>query len=189
MRPAMLLGAFAALLAAAACNSPTPPPQPAASASALVVTAPSASAVPSASASAVASAAPSAAPAESASVDAGDEGPLPSVKITNIGMHIGGGPNDAYTKEPIAKSIEPHFDEMRRCWPRVYDTKRGGDVSTDLLIPQAGGKAQVTHMQASMKGERFDECLKQVFESIDFLPPKSPGPRKVSYALRFTPDK
>ena len=38
--------------------------------------------------------------------------PLPNVKVANIGMHVGGGPNDAPTKLPIKQSVEPAFDEL-----------------------------------------------------------------------------
>jgi hypothetical protein len=31
-------------------------------------------------------------------------------------MHVGGGPYDEITKEPIKKSVEPHFAELAECW-------------------------------------------------------------------------
>lgn len=102
-------------------------------------------------------------------------------------MHIGGGPNDNATKDPIGKSVEPHFDEFRKCFARAYDQKKGGDVGVDLLIPGAGGKAKVTPtVRTSIKGERFDECVVSVFKEIDFLKPRF-GNTTVSYSLRFTP--
>ena len=140
---------------------------------------------------------PSAAPAPSASVSAAasvassaSEGAPPAltVKVSNIGMHIGGGPNDPGTKEPIAKSVEPHFDEFRRCYARVYDQKRAGDVGVDLRIPVAGGLAKVTApVRTTLKGERFDECIIGVFTSIDFLKPRFTHDVTVSYSLHFAP--
>jgi hypothetical protein len=103
-------------------------------------------------------------------------------------MHIGGGPNDPPYKESFAKSVEPHFDEFRRCYARVYDQKRAGDVGVDLLVPAAGGKAKVTPpVRTTLKGERFDECILSVFAGIDFLKPKFVRDVTVSYALHFAP--
>jgi len=190
---------FAALLATA-CGTPsaTSPADgaPAISASAVAApvvasasaavaplassSAPVPSAEPTASAAASASAAPSAAPVA-------PEVPLPNVKVANIGMHIGGGPNDAPTKEPIHRSVIPHYDEFRRCYALVEDPKKGGTFGIDLLIDKAGGKPKsVTKPRSPMKGHEFSECMVHAFEQIDFQKPKG-GNTKVSYSLRFTP--
>jgi hypothetical protein len=112
--------------------------------------------------------------------------PLPDVKVANIGMHIGGGPNDAPTKAPIKLSVEPHFDEFRRCFALVEDPKKGGDFGIDLRIEKDGGKAKVTKPRTALKGEGFTPCMVGVFEKIDFRKPKG-GATVVSYSLRFTP--
>src|SRR5262249_17896478 len=64
---------------------------------------------------AAASAAPSASAIATAAVR------TPDVRVTNIGMHIGGGPNDDVTKAPIRRSVEPHFDEFRKCFGLAQD--------------------------------------------------------------------
>jgi pyruvate/2-oxoglutarate dehydrogenase complex dihydrolipoamide acyltransferase (E2) component len=151
--------------------APNPAPSPSAPAPSA---APTASAEPSASASASATPAPVAEP------------PLPSVKVVNIGMHIGGGPNDDITKEPIRRSVHPHFDEFRRCFAKVEDPKKGGDFGVDLRIERAGGKAKVSHPRTALKGKEFKACVVSVFEGIEFLKPKG-GTTTVSYSLRFTP--
>jgi hypothetical protein len=112
--------------------------------------------------------------------------PLPAVKVSNIGMHIGGGPNDDATKEPIRRSVQPHFDAFRRCFAGVEDPKKGGDFGVDLRIDRAGGKAQVSHPRTALKGKDFKDCVVRTFEAIDFLKPKG-GTTTVSYSLRFTP--
>jgi hypothetical protein len=121
-------------------------------------------------------------------VAAADPAPeaVPAVKVANIGMHIGGGPNDAPTKEPIRKSVEPHFDAFKRCFAQVADLKKGGDFGVDLRIDRAGGKAKVSHPRTALKGKEFEACVVRVFEEIDFLKPKG-GTTTVSYSLRFTP--
>ncbi len=148
----------------------------AAATSAPVAVAPVASVV----APAASSAAVAAAPAESAApVD-----PLPKVKVTNIGMHIGGGPNDDVTKEPIRSSVAPHFDEFRRCWALADGQK--GDVSIDLRIDREGGKAKVSPPKVTIKGKPFAECVMKTFENIEFRKPRG-GTTNVSYSLHFAP--
>ncbi len=164
---------------AATAGTLAPPPSitaAPATAAAAPTDAPSADPAPTASASAAPTASGSAAPEE----------PVPSVKVANIGMHIGGGPHDAVTKAPIKTSVEPHFDALRRCWKHVDDPKKGGDFGVDLLIDKAGGKAKVSHPRTSIKGAGFKECLVAAFEAIDFKKPKG-GTTMVSYSVRFTP--
>ena len=188
---------FAPLLSA--CSTPAPPPSSgtapsSTAASALPVT--TATTEPTAAATATAAASggptardepqPSEAPNASAVGSAAPEAPIPNVKVANIGMHIGGGPHDAVTKAPIKTSVEPHFDELRKCWAKVDDPKKGGDFGLDLLIDRAGGKAKVSHPRTSLKGAGFKECLVAVFEAIDFKKPRG-GTTTVSYSVRFTP--
>ena len=188
--------ALLALFPLAACSAPpttAPAVADAASAPPAVPSAPvpaptappvaSAAPVPTAEPSSAPTAAPSAAPSASAA----SEAPLPAVKVSNIGMHIGGGPNDDVTKDPIRRSVQPHFDEFRRCYPLVEE-KKTGDYGVDLRIDRAGGKAQVSHPRSVLKGKEFRDCVVKVFEGIDFLKPKG-GTTTVSYSLRFTPAK
>jgi hypothetical protein len=111
---------------------------------------------------------------------------LPPVRVENIGMHIGGGPNDAENKAPIAESVAPHFDELRACWARVDDPARGGDFGVDVLIQPEGGRARVTNPRTSIRPAAFRDCVVAVFEGIDFKKPRK-GLTMVSYALRFSP--
>lgn len=129
---------------------------------------------------------PSAAPADTPSLPAADDGPLPDVKVVNIGMHIGGGPHDDVTKEPIRRSVAPHFDAFRRCFALAENPTKGGDFGVDLRIGKDGGKAEVREARTALKGEAFTRCVVGVFERIDFLKPRR-GPTVVSYSLRFTP--
>lgn len=196
--PIFLAALFVGACSAPSATSPTDA-SPALSASAegarvaAAVSAPAAAPSPSASAAVVPSAEPtasaSAAPPASAAAapSAAPEAPLPNVKVANIGMHIGGGPNDAVTKEPIHRSVIPHYDEFRRCFALVEDPKKGGTFGVDLLIDKAGGKPKsVTKPRSPMKPHEFSECMVHAFEQIDFQKPKG-GNTKVSYSLRFTP--
>jgi hypothetical protein len=107
------------------------------------------------------------------------------MSVTNIGMHIGGGPNDAATKEPIKLSVEPHFAEFRKCWVHAEGGK-AGDFGVDLKIGKDGGKAKVTEPRTALKGAGFKQCVVKVFEGIEFRKPRG-GATVVSYSLRFTP--
>ncbi len=158
--------------AASDTTTAAPPTTGTATAAASAEPAPSASAT----ASATASTTPTVAP----------DGPIPNVKVANIGMHIGGGPNDAPTKLPIKQSVEPHFNDLRRCFALVEDPQKGGDFGLDLLIDKAGGKAKVSHPRTSLKGAGFKECMVAAYEAIDFKKPRG-GTTTVSYSVRFTP--
>ncbi|MBL9021219.1 MAG: hypothetical protein JNL21_03420 [Myxococcales bacterium] len=166
----------------------------AATSSAKLAPAPTAptSTAPAAPASAAPSAAaPSAsAPAASGSASAASapDAPPPDVEVKNIGMHIGGGPNDAETKSPIKRSVEPHFEALARCFAKADAQDKGGDVSIDLKIDKAGGKAEIKKYKSGIDGEAFQACIREVFAEIEFLKPKT-GTTVVSYSLRFTPKK
>ena len=114
--------------------------------------------------------------------------PLPAVAVKNIGMHIGGGPNDDVTKGPIKRSVAPHFDALKACFAKAEDQAKGGDVSLDLKIDKAGGKAEIKKWKSAIAGEGFEQCVREVILGVDFEKPKT-GTTVVSYSLRFTPDK
>jgi hypothetical protein len=130
--------------------------------------------------------APAPASASAPTPESAPPAPLPKVKVENIGMHIGGGPNDAVNKAPIAESVAPHFDELRACWSQVADPAKGGDFGIDLLIQPAGGLARVDQARTAIHPDAFRDCVVGVFQKIEFKRPLK-GLTKVSYALRFTP--
>ena len=100
-------------------------------------------------------------------------------------MHVGGGPYDDVTKEPIARSVAPHFDELARCFPAREE--KPVELGVDLVIEAQGGKAQVYRPRTALKDDAFVACAMDVFRSIDFLKPRF-GKTVVSYSLRFKPE-
>jgi hypothetical protein len=108
------------------------------------------------------------------------------VRVTNIGMHIGGGPNDLETKAPIANSVAPHFAKFAECYTAVSGLSKTGDFGVDLMIEAIGGRVKVSHPRTSLAGGSFNACVVSVFEGIDFQKPKG-GRTMVSYSLRFEP--
>jgi hypothetical protein len=107
------------------------------------------------------------------------------VRVENIGIHVGGGPFDEATKIPIKRSVEPHFNELARCYALV-SPQVAGDFGIDLLLLANGGKPMVSHPRTRLTGAGFTECMIQAFEQIEFLPLRA-GTTTVSYSLRFTP--
>jgi hypothetical protein len=124
----------------------------------------------------------------SASAVVEDAAPPPDVEVKNIGMHIGGGPNDTATKAPIKRSVDPHMSEFARCFAKADDREKAGDVSVDLRIEAAGGKAELKKYKSALSGAAFRGCVEAVFRDIEFEKPKT-GATVVSYSLRFTPKK
>jgi hypothetical protein len=119
--------------------------------------------------------------AKAASVTSASAGP---VRVINIGMHIGGGPNDDVTKEPIHKSVAPHFEEIARCFPA--SAAPPVDFGVDLTIEAKGGKARVERPRTALRDDAFVACVVGVFEGAEFLAPRF-GKTVVSYSLRFVP--
>lgn len=119
-----------------------------------------------------------------------DAGPPPAepplrVKVVTIGMHVGGGPYDEVTKEPIKRSVEPHFSELARCWKHVPQPRQA-DVGVDLVIEAGGGRAKVSNPRTTVEGEGFVPCIVAFYEGVDFQRPKN-GKTVVSYSVRFLP--
>ncbi len=124
-------------------------------------------------------------PAKSADAPAAPvAGALPEVIIENVGLHIGGGPNDDATKAPIKAAVEKRFEDLRKCYVHVEDPEKGGTFGVDLFIGRDGGKPELRQPRTGMKGNAFRDCVKTAFASVEFeKPPK--GPTVVSYSVRF----
>ena len=185
---------FSVLLLQLGCSS-CPPCE----ARAATCPAPSAAATPPASTSAAASVEapagpPPATPAPSAAstpVESPPSAPgtparaLPEVKVENVGLHVGGGPNDDATKKPFLATIELHFDEFRACYVKVEEPEKGGTFGVDLHIGKSGGKPEVKQPRTGMKGAGFRDCVVKVFENLEFDKPKK-GPTVISYSIKYS---
>jgi hypothetical protein len=111
-------------------------------------------------------------------------GSLPEVVIENVGLHIGGGPNDDASKAPIKAAVERRFEDLRKCYVHAEEPEKGGTFGVDLFIGRDGGKPELRQPRTGMKGNAFRECVKTAFASVQFeKPPK--GPTVVSYSVRF----
>ncbi len=111
--------------------------------------------------------------------------PLPELKVENIGLHVGGGPNDADTKAPFIRAIAERFPQFMDCYRKNDDPAKGGRFGIDLHIPRAGGHPRVEQPRTAMHGPEFRACVSNVFESVAFLKPTH-GATTISYSLHFT---
>ena len=111
--------------------------------------------------------------------------PLPDVEVHNVGMHIGGGPNDNVTKRPIRDAVKPHFDAMRACYAKAISPKKAETFGVDLRIPGEGGLAKITKPRTAMKGEGLSECMVAAFEKVEFQKPPKGLPMTVSFSVEF----
>ena len=111
--------------------------------------------------------------------------PLPELKVENIGLHIGGGPNDAATKAPFLSAVAERFPDFMDCYRKNEDPAPGGRFGVDLHIARAGGHPSLEQPRTALRGPEFRACLNRVFESVAFQKPKH-GSTTLSYSLRFT---
>ena len=110
---------------------------------------------------------------------------LPELKVENIGLHVGGGPNDADTKAPFIRAISERLPEFMDCYRKNEDPAKGGRFGIDLHIPRVGGHPRVEQPRTAMHGPEFRACVSSVFESVAFQKPTH-GATTISYSLHFT---
>lgn len=110
---------------------------------------------------------------------------LPELEVENIGLHVGGGPNDAETKGPFLNAVAERFPAFLDCYRTNEDPATGGRYGIDLHIARAGGHPRSEQPRTALRGAEFRACLSKVFDSVDFQKPKR-GPTTISYSLRFT---
>jgi hypothetical protein len=108
---------------------------------------------------------------------------LPEIRVENVGLHIGGGPNTAEAKEPFLRAVARHFRDFRLCYVHSEDPTQGGVFGADLYIPRRGGHPVVRQPRTVMAGARFRKCMVDAFGNVEF---ERPGkPTVISYSLRF----
>lgn len=176
--------------AAVPAAEPAPGPQPSTSDPGVATAAPSTPAAPRRlEDGAVPSAGPglpeTPPPASTAALPASAASEPAPVEIKNIGLHIGGGANDAHSKAPFQAALEVQFDAFGHCYA---DHVSGGTITVgvDLYVPREGGAAEVRDFRTGAGGQAFEECMTAAFESARFDPPRA-GPTLFSYSLRIRP--
>jgi hypothetical protein len=105
------------------------------------------------------------------------------VSVKTIGLHVGGGPNDAAGKAPFLTALEQHFPDFLRCYRQVAEPGKGGSFGVDLHIERNGGHARVEQPRSVLAGDPFRACMVSAFEAVEF--PQLKKPFVISYSLRF----
>jgi hypothetical protein len=108
------------------------------------------------------------------------------VNVKTVGLHVGGGPNDAAGKAPFITAVEQRFPDFLRCYRLVSEPGESGTFGVDLHIERGGGKPRVDQPRGGLGGEAFRACMISAFESVEF--PHMKKPEVISYSLRFTVD-
>ncbi len=110
---------------------------------------------------------------------------LPELKVEPLGMHVGGGKNDAEEKAPFHRALEQRFPAFLECYRLVEDPFAGGSFGVDLKIPRAGGAPIVEQPRTRIKGAAFRDCMVAAIGKAQFDKPKA-GPTVISYSVRFS---
>lgn len=109
---------------------------------------------------------------------------LPELRIEPLGMHVGGGKNDAEEKAPFHRALEQRFPAFMECYRLADDPWTGGSFGIDLKIPRAGGAPTAEQPRTRIRGAGFQECMVAAFGKVAFEKPKA-GPTVISYSVRF----
>ncbi len=109
---------------------------------------------------------------------------LPKLELKNVGLHVGGGPNDAATHHAFAAPIGLVFGEFQRCYRSVELPRPLAIYGVDLVVEPGSGRAKVRTVRTKLGGKAFLECLQSVLEAVHFQNPLK-KPTSVSYSLRF----
>jgi hypothetical protein len=110
---------------------------------------------------------------------------LPELTVEALGMHVGGGKNDAQEKAPFHGALERQFPAFLECYRLADDPWAGGSFGIDLKISRAGGTPQLEQPRTRIRGSGFQDCMLAAFGKTQFEKPKA-GPTVISYSIRFT---
>jgi len=109
---------------------------------------------------------------------------LPELRIEPLGMHVGGGKNDAEEKAPFHRALEQRFPAFMECYRLADEPWTGGSFGIDLKIQRAGGAPTAEQPRTRIRGAGFRECMVAAFGKVAFEKPKA-GPTVISYSIRF----
>lgn len=109
---------------------------------------------------------------------------LPEVNVRNVGLHVGGGRNDAASKAPFLSTLERHHPDFLRCYRLVEEPGTQGTFGVDLHVGRKGVVERVEQPRPGLPGDEFRDCMVRVFEKVQFEPMSSPV--VISYSVRFS---
>lgn len=111
--------------------------------------------------------------------------PLPELSVKSFGLHIGGSAQDAAAREEFLRVLEAASFRYLDCYRLVEQPGSVGTFGADLTVGAAGGRAKVKQPRTKLRGEAFQTCMLNAFESVSF--PRTPSGRAavVSYSVKF----
>gem|GEM_PF-1180477 len=109
---------------------------------------------------------------------------LPKLELKNVGLHVGGGPNDAATHRAFTAPISLVFGEFQRCYRLVERPRPLAIYGVDLVVEPGSGRAKVRAIRTKLSGKAFLKCMQNVLEAVRFRNPLK-QPTSVSYSVRF----
>src|SRR5690606_2434723 len=109
----------------------------------------------------------------------------PRVEVKQLGLHIGGGPNNEREHAVYATPIQRRFGELQQCYALATPTRNNASFGVDLLISTRGGTAKIKDYRTSLGGKEFHLCVLGVFGSVEF--PARDKATVVSYSVLFKP--
>lgn len=110
---------------------------------------------------------------------------LPELRVEALGMHVGGGKNDASEKAPFHRALERRFPAFLECYRLADDPWAGGSFGVDLKVPREGGAPLLEQPRTKIRGRGFQECMLAALARAQFEKPRA-GPTVISYSVRFT---
>lgn len=124
-------------------------------------------------------------PAPAPLVGADSDAEVPNVEVKQLGLHIGGGPNNEEAHAVYANPIQRRFGELQRCYALATPTRKNASFGVDLLISNRGGTAKIKDYRTSLGGKEFHLCVLGVFGTVEF--PARDNATMVSYSVLFKP--
>lgn len=109
----------------------------------------------------------------------------PKVEVKQLGLHIGGGPNNEQEHAIYSTPIQRRFGELQQCYALATPTRNNASFGVDLLISTRGGTAKIKDYRTSLGGKEFHLCVLGVFGSVAF--PARDKATVVSYSVLFKP--
>jgi hypothetical protein len=111
--------------------------------------------------------------------------PLPELSVKSFGLHIGGSAQDAAARDEFLRALEAASWRYLDCYRLVEQPGSVGTFGADLTVGAGGGKGKVKKPRTKLRGEAFQTCMLNAFESVAF--PRTPSGRAavVSYSVKF----
>jgi hypothetical protein len=111
--------------------------------------------------------------------------PEPKLELQTVGLHLAAPANQDATRKRLVRLFETQFGAFRRCHKSAPEHDYNASFGVDLLVPKAGGKAQVRETRTRLVGDAFKTCMDRVFQAMQFEPLPTGRDEIISYSVLF----